>query len=267
MRSFSQFVIALVLSTVGVAAQTQPQLTVIAPNTTNTTLGPRTLTPSIVSCTDLPTHTTPASPLHVVAAQAGTDKTNYATGEIVVLNGGTPQGLGVGQRYFVRHLQLGLTAEPPSATALAPIRTAGWLTVIAADERFALARIDFACDAIEAGDYLDPFLEPELPANVPPDGAPNFNDMGRVLFGPDRRTTFGAGDIANIDRGKAHGIGVGTRVAFYRDRQNGTPLVEMGAGIVVEIAEQTAKVVLVRANEQVERGDYVAVRGTAVPPK
>src|SRR4029453_727307 len=134
MRSFSQFVIGLVLSAVSAAAQTQQQLTVIAPNTTNTTLGPRTLTPSIVSCTDLPTHTDPASPLHVVAAQAGTDKTNYATGEVVVLNGGTPQGLGVGQRYFVRHLQLGLTAEPPSPTALAPIRTAGWLTVIAADE-------------------------------------------------------------------------------------------------------------------------------------
>jgi hypothetical protein len=266
MRTISQFVIGLALSTAAVSAQTQP-LTVIAPNTTNTVVGPRTLTPRIVSCTDLPTHTDPASPLHVVAAQAGADRTLYATGEVVVLNGGTPQGLTVGQRYFVRHLQLGLTGEPPSPTALAPIRTAGWLTVIAADERFALARIDFACDAIEAGDYLDPFVEPELPTQVPADGPANFNDMGRVLFGPDRRTTFGAGDLANIDRGRMHGIGVGTRVAFYRDRQNGTPLVELGAGIVVEIADQTAKVVLVRANEQVQRGDYVAVRGAPVPPK
>ena len=265
MRICSFFVISVVLWAASATGQTQP-LTVIAPNTTNTTLGPRTLTPSIVSCTDLPTDTNPASPLHVVAGHTGTDRSVYSTGEIVVLNGGTAQGLAVGQRYFVRHLQLGLTGEPPSPTALAPIRTAGWLTVIAADERFALARIDFACDAIEAGDYLDPFLEPALPVNIPADGAANFIDMGRVLFGPDRRTTFGAGDIANIDRGKIHGIGVGTRVAFYRDRQNGTPLVEMGAGIVVEVADQTAKVVLVRAQEQVERGDYVAVRGSAVKP-
>src|SRR5262245_59207391 len=128
MRISSPFVVGVLLFAGVASAQTQ-QLTVIAPNTTNTTLGPRTLTPSIVSCTDLPTHSEPASPHHVVAEQAGTERKLYATGDVVVLNGGTPQGFAVGQRYFARHLQLGLSAEPPR-----PIRTAGWLTVIAADE-------------------------------------------------------------------------------------------------------------------------------------
>jgi hypothetical protein len=265
MRSFDLFAIGIALSLAATASA--QELTVIAPNITDRTLGPRTLTPSIVSCTDLPTATVPSNPLRVVAAHSGYDHQLYKPGEIVVLNGGTPQGLGVGQRYFVRQLQLGLTAEPPSPTTPAPIRTSGWLTVIAADERFALARIDFACGAIEAGDYLDPFVESALPTAAAVDGPANFNDMGRVLFGANRRQQFGAGDLANIDRGKSHGIGAGTRVAFYRDRENGTPLVELGMGIVVEVSDNSSKVVLVRASEFVVNGDYVAIRGTPVPPR
>jgi hypothetical protein len=265
MRTFDLFVLALALSLAATASA--QQLTVIAPSVTDRTLGPRTITSNIVSCTDLPTQTIPTSPLRVVAAHSGLEHMLYVAGEIVVLNGGTPQGLMVGQKYFVRHLQLGLTAEPPSPTTPAPIRTAGYLTVVAADERFALARIDFTCDAIEAGDYLDPFVEPVLPTAVPADGAANFADMGRVLFGSDRREIFGAGDITNIDRGTAQGIGTGTRVAFYRDRQNGTPLVELGAGIVINTAQDSAKVIVIRAREAVTRGDYVAIRGTAAAPQ
>lgn len=265
MRSFHLFVIAVALSLPATAAA--QQLTVVAPSDTNRTLGPRTLTPNIVSCTDLPTQVVPASALRVVAAQTGSEQMLYAAGATVVLNGGTPQGVMVGQRYFIRHLQLGLTGEPPSPATPAPIRTAGYLTVVAADERFALARIDFTCDAVEAGDYLEPFVDPVVPTVVAADGPAQFADLGRVLFGSDRRQTFGAGDLANIDRGTSKGIGIGTRVAFYRDRQNGTPLVELGVGIVLDVAAESAKVVLVRASEAVISGDYFAVRGTAVPPQ
>jgi hypothetical protein len=265
MRTFDLLAVGVALSISTTAAA--QQLTVMGPSTTDRSLGPRTVTPNIVSCTDLPTHAIPTSPFRVVAAQSGSEQTLYGTGEIVVLNGGTPQGLMVGQKYFIRHLQLGLDGEPPSPLTPAPIRTAGYLTVVAADERFALARIDFACDAIEAGDYLDPFVEPVLPTTLAADGASNFADMARVLFGTDRRQQFGAGDITNIDRGSAKGVGIGTRVAFYRDRQNGTPLVELGSGVVIDVAAESAKVVLIRANTAILSGDYVAIRGTAVAPR
>jgi hypothetical protein len=266
MRTFNLLVasgIALSISAT-VAAQ---GLNVQAPAVTDRSLGPRTLTPNIVSCTDLPTHAVPTSPYRIVAAQSGYNHKIYAPGEIVVLNGGTPQGLMPGQRFYIRHLQLGLSAEPPSPTTPAPIRTSGFLTVVAADERFALARIDFACDAIEAGDYLDPFVEPALPTKVAADGPSNFLDMARVLFGPDRRQQFGAGDLANIDRGRSKGIGNGTRVGFFRDRQNGTPLVELGEGIVIDSAEESAKIVVTRASEVIFAGDYVTIRGTPVTPQ
>jgi hypothetical protein len=239
---------------------------VIEAPATNQNLGPRTLTAAIVACADLPTTTVPTPSLQVLAAQAGDRHNVFSPNEVVVLNGGTPHGVRIGNRYFTRRLQPGLEGEPPSPASRGAIRTTGWLTVIAADDRFALARVDYACDNIDGGDYLEPYAEPALPASLPADGAPNFTDMGRVLFGVDRRQSFGAGDLANIDRGSAHGVGLGTRVAFYRDRENGTPLVEMGTGIVVETATDTAKVVVTRARDAVIRGDYVVIRGTAAAP-
>ena len=76
------------------------------------------------------------------------------------------------------------------------------------------------------------------------------------LFGVDRRESFGAGDFLSIDRGIAQGVVAGARVAFYRDRANGTPLVEIGSGVVVEVSADTSKVVVQRSSEEIRRGDY-----------
>lgn len=262
MRIFGTLIGGLLLGAVTAAAQT-PQIITLPPRDTPGGLGARTLTPQTVACTDLPTSAPPSSPLRIVAAHAGTNHQIFNLGEIVVLNGGTPQGLMVGQRYFVRRLQFGLYGEPTSIISRGAIRTAGWLTVVAADEHSALARIDYECDAITAGDYLDPFVEPSLPPVIAADGPPDFANLGKILFGADRRQNFGAGDVLTIDRGSAHGIALGSRVAFYRDRLNGTPLVEMGAGVVVELFADTAKVVVVRSRDAVTMGDYFAVRGSA----
>jgi hypothetical protein len=276
-------IFGLVLGGVLVAASSAlaqvSSIQVIEAPPTNTNLGPRTLNAAIVACTDLPTATVPTPALRVLAAQVGDDHTAFGPGEVVVLNGGSPQGAKVGARYFTRRLQLGLNAQPPSALDLGAVRTTGWITVVAADQGFALARVDYACDNVAAGDYLVPYNEPSLPADAAPDGPPKFADwnaeqyrwesanLGKVLFGADRRQTFGAGDVTNIDRGSSHGYGVGTRIGFYRDRQNSTPLVEVGAGVVVETTADTSKVVITRAREAVIRGDYVVIRGTAVAPK
>jgi hypothetical protein len=266
MRTFGLVLSGVLLAAAPSLGQVS-SLQVIEPAATNQHLGPRTVTPAIVACTDLPTTTTPEPALRVMAAHAGDDHTVYAPGEIVVINGGTPQGVMAGQRYFTRRLQLGIDGLEPSVTSHGAIRTTGWLTVVAADERFALARIDYACDNVETDDYLAPYVEPPLPQTAAAPGPPNFSDLGRVLFGSDRRQTFGAGDLANIDRGTAQGIGVGTRISFYRDRMNGTPLVEMGEGVVIETTADTSKVVLVRARDAVWRGDYVVIRGGAVAPQ
>jgi hypothetical protein len=99
------------------------------------------------------------------------------------------------------------------------VRTAGWLTVTAVDESSALAKIDFSCDSIEPGDYLETFAEPAMPERTADMAEPKFSDRARVLFGTDRRNNLGDGDLFSIDRGREQGIATGDRFAIYRDRR------------------------------------------------
>ena len=249
--------IALVLSISTLTAAQTPTAAI----TGVPALGPMTLTPAIVSCTDLPTTATlPTGDHRVLGLHNGDRRLNAARGDLVVLNGGTPQGFAAGQQYFARRLMKPTTHAPVTADNPGAVVTSGWLTVVSADPRFALARVDQSCLAIEAGDYLEQFVEPALPTSVADAGQTDFSDLGRVLFGAFRRSAFGAGDVLSVDRGNSKGLALGTRVAFYRDRRNSTPLVEIGEGIVVDVAAATAKVVVERAAGEIRTGDYYGLR-------
>ena len=258
MRHTSLLLIMFCAALPPAAAQTTIQ---VAPAPTGPGLfGPRTVLPVTVACTDLPTATVVEHPLRIVAPHSGDDHAISRAGDIVVLNGGTAQGFAIGQRYFTRRLTAPVNRERISNLERGAIRTSGWLTVIAADERSTLARIDYACTGIEAGDYLDPYTETVLPVATAARGLTDFSDLGRVLLGVDRREQFGAGELLSIDRGAAHGMTGGRRVAFYRDRNNGTPLFEIGEGIVVEVSLDTSKIAVDWTNQDVLKGDYVGVR-------
>lgn len=224
-------------------------------------LGPRTIVPATVSCTDTPTGVIPQVALHVVAPHTADRKQSSVNGELVILSGGTPEGLAIGQQYFARRLKRPVNHEAITPANPGAIQTTGWLTVVAADTKFAIARVDYACVPVDPGDYLQPYAEPALPSAVAPKGPTDFSELGRVLFGANRRESFGAGDLISIDRGQTRGMTTGTRVAFYRDRRNGTPLIEIGEGIVIEVSAESSKVVVERATLDVIRGDYYGISG------
>jgi hypothetical protein len=222
--------------------------------------GGRTLLAAQVACTDQPITVVTLPPLRIIAPHQGDLREGASRNDLVVLNGGTPQGFAVGQRYFTRRLAAPVDHTPVSATSPGALHTTGWLTVVAADERFALGRIDHACTTVEAGDYLAAYEEPAVPPAPAADGQPDFANMARVLFGRDQHERFGQGDLLNIDRGSADGLAVGTRISFYRDRRLGTPLFELGAGVVIDVRPETAKVVVERAYPEIEGGDYAVIR-------
>jgi hypothetical protein len=255
--SISRICFVFLLVAVPAAAQTQ---TLVAPAPAAPVLGPKTIIAAHLACTDVPVAVQPSSPLHIVAPHSGDAHELSYRNDVVVLNGGTPQGFAPGQRYYARRFRTPRNGEAVSAKDRGSVRTAGWLTVIAADQNSALARIDYACDGIASGDYLEPYVEPVLPTEVAPEGGTDFSTLWRVLSGVDRRESFGAGDIISVDRGSSHGLGNGMRVAFYRDRNNGTPLVELGTGIVIEVSPDIAKVIVDRARSAIISGDYVALR-------
>ncbi|MCC7125994.1 MAG: hypothetical protein IT178_14170 [Acidobacteria bacterium] len=228
-------------------------------------LGPRTLTPRSIACADLPVSTLPvtADTLTIAGTERADGRVTMATGDAAVIAAGTGKGLAVGQQFLVRRLDGGREAFRRGVSGFAGVRTAAVLTVSAVDERFAIARIDFACDTVSVGDYLEPYTMAPLPA-VDAAGAPNFDDRAAVLFGTDLRVSFGDGDVLAIDRGTSHGVTPGARFAIYRDSRNGLPLTEIGEVVVTDIAEQTSRGVVTRVFDVIRSGD-VAVRRTQVP--
>ena len=221
------------------------------------TLGPRTLVPVFVACADLPITALP-SPAPLVISGHNTDgHQDMAPGDFVILEG---TGFTIGQRYVARRLRGGMTSMEQRPDGIGAVQTTGWLTVTAKDEGTALARVDFACTSIEPGDFVEAYSELPLPAAASGQGAPDFSDRGTVLFGTDHRESFGDGDIFSIDRGTAHGLSKGARMAIFRDPRNGLPLVYLGDAVVVDPAEKTSKVVLVLAKDAVAAGDVAVKR-------
>ena len=221
--------------------------------------------PSTLACADLPVFGTgePDAP-RIIASQDGNAelRTVFANPDELTLDRGTGGGVQVGQQYFVRRLMKGPSRENISPRFPGFLHTVAWITVTAADERFALAHVTRACDIIRAGDYLEPFAMPALPTAFAPAGPPQWPDMAKILYGRDGRASMANGDLFSIDRGSNKGLTAGMRLVFYRDIGRGGPLVEIGEGIAVAVTPEVATVVATSVKDTLRNGDWVAVRST-----
>ena len=243
---------AVLLAAVPASAQAPPDV-----------LGTRTLTPWMVACTDVPVTAKPEPRLTIKGVHT-TDERWMASGGQEVMIGRLPNdGLLPGQRWAVRRLQGDPKAFPRAGEGFGAVRTAGWVTITAVNEWNARATVDLACDAINTGDYLDVYTEPELPTTAGAMLLPDFSDRANVLEGLDAKGMFGDGDTLSINRGTTHGVTLGARYAFYRDRWggiDGMPLFHLGDAVVVELGELTSKVVVIKTNDAITLTDIAVPR-------
>src|SRR5215212_7990195 len=85
-------------------------------------------------------------------------KSMFGPGDVLIIKGGTSQGVKAGQEYFVRRvvpdrfLARGSDGIQPSS-----IHTAGWIRITDVQGDSATASVTKACDSIEEGDFLEPF--------------------------------------------------------------------------------------------------------------
>jgi len=202
-------------------------------------------------------------------------KFSYGPGDLITINAGSDNGIEVGQEYFVRR------AQPPRArisrTNPATVKTAGWVKVYAVDKTMSLVTVSHACDILNVGDYLDPFVLPRIPvADVNPP-RPQRENYGHVMLGTDRRTVFSKDDFFVIDRGSDHGVTLGERVIIYRDKrqveklnkyaQSMFPkdivpefLYEMGEAVVIDVRPEISTLKATIARDAFQTGDLVALR-------
>ena len=242
--------IAALAVPVAVSAQTGPAWVA-------THLPPEVLT---LACAPAPAYEMPAAPLRITGGQSTGTRVTSSPGDLITINAGTANGIQVGQEFFARRLQKERD-QRVSKTTPGTIRTAGWIRVYAVDEHMSLATIVFGCDAMEVGDYLEPFTLPTAVPHSEKAGKPERDNYGRVLAGNDRRTVFSQGDLIVIDRGRDHGIAAGSQFVVYHDKlEAGNFLVRVGEAVAVEVRETSATLSVTSAREPVAVDDYVAMR-------
>lgn len=184
----------------------------------------------------------PLPMLHVVGGEQPGRKL-FATADAVVINGGSAQGVRVGQEYFIRRVVNDKFALPVGGFLPVGIRTAGWLRVVGVESDVAIATITDACDGVLEGDYLEPFVRPVVPVAAAA-GEPDYATAGILVLGDERRQMGAAGSLMVLDRGTDHGVRPGQRATIFRRTL-------AGAGPVTRIADATA--VIVRPNTSVVR--------------
>jgi hypothetical protein len=248
---------AVLLAAVPASAQAPPQIMATAPTEV---LGSRTLTPWMVACTDLPVTAKPEPRLTIKGVHSIDVRWMASGGQEVMIGRLPDDGLAPGQRWAVRRLQGDPKAFPHQSQGFGAVRTVGWIIITYVNEWNARATVDLACDSINTGDYLDVYTEPALPTTAAEFLMPDFDDRAHVLEGKDGKGIFGDGDTLSINRGTAQGVLLGARYAFYRDRHDGMPLFHVGDAVVVELGEQTSKVVVVKTNDAVTLLDVAIPR-------
>lgn len=223
--------------------------------------GPRKLLPWMVMCTDLPAATKP-NPHMFIAGPVATDGRKVAASGMVVIKRTPDDGLAIGNRYIAQRVHGDINAFPRPGEGYGDLRITGVVGIRALDDINAIGEIELACDSVESGDFLEPFVEPVIPTDATAMVPPDFSDRASLLFGVDNRVMFGDGDLVSIDRGTVQGVLPGARYAIYRDGHDGMPLVHIGEAVVMTTNETTSKIMVTRATDAISGGDIAVPRRT-----
>ena len=187
-------------------------------------------------------------------------KVLFAEGDELLIDGGTLNGLGVGQNFVVRRryptaLRLGRNLFVMGE------HSAGLLQIVAVEDQVSTAVIVYACDEMMRGDYLAPF-EPR-PLQAPdPFGKPAFDMAAKILFADAGQPLGVTGRMMVIDRGARQEVRPGQRFTLFRRSRFGDqrPLV-VGEAVVVAVRADSSTIRVEHSTDAIffgERGDWAA---------
>ena len=203
---------------------------------------------------------TPADMSIRVAPGRERGKSLFGPGETLIIGAGTARGMKIGQDYYVRRLIDDRFVHPAGDNVkTSSVHTAGWIRIVDATADAAIAEIVKACDAIEEGDYLEPFIKTDVPITTR-DGEPDFANPGHLMLGDDRRQMAARGDLMVFDRGSDHGLHAGQRVTIFRTTGGGTgPVARIAEATALVVNPQTSVIRIDKTSDAVTVGDLVAI--------
>jgi len=194
-----------------------------------------------------------------VAGSAVHGRVMFATGDTVLLNAGSEQGVQNGQVYYVRRKVRDHFTPPTGDFIPSSIHTAGWVTIVDTKEYVSIATVTHACDALLYGDFLEPFTSPVVPAPAL-GGQPDYANPAHIVMGDERRQIGSEGMLMLIDRGTEQGARAGQTLTIYRETMNGLgPIVSVGRATILSVAPKSAVVRIDSSHEAVYVGDLAAI--------
>ena len=212
-----------------------------------------------LACGARATATPPDTSIRVAAGRER-GKSLFGPGESLVIKAGTAQGLKIGQEYYVRRVISDKFVAPAGdKVTISSVHTAAWVRIVDATADSAIAEVINACDGVEEGDYLEPYVKPVVPTEIK-DGEPDFANPGHVMLGDDRRQMAARGDLMVFDRGSDHGLRAGQRLTIFRTTGGGTgPVARIAEATVVVIQAETSVIRIDKTSDAVSVGDLVAI--------
>lgn len=210
-------------------------------------------------CAPLMLPTAPLAGIRVIG-NADRNRTLFATGDGVIIDAGSVQGIKPGQQYFVRRIVNDEFAwQTMGELPPVSIHTAGSVTIVDVKDNLAAAQVTRACDGIIAGDYLEPFVDPVDPPTAV-EGEPDYEHPARIVMGDDRRQTGSAGMLMILDRGGDNDIRAGQTVTIFRETVSGLgPNDQVGRGTIVGVRPHSSLLRIDSSREGVYIGDRVAI--------
>lgn len=206
---------------------------------------------------------TERSPLAILAGQDERD--NYSAGDVVYLSKGSNGDIQPGQT-FEAYEVIREVKHPETGEKLGTwIRVIGLLEVTQVDRKTSAARVIYSSDAILREHRLRPASERRTAI------AANYGEgdelHGQIVLIEGNHTMAGAWQVVYVDLGERNGIELGRLLSIDRrqgsrkdplgDEEFELPSRRIGQGVVVEIAERTATVLVVESLEDIRVGDSV----------
>lgn len=200
------------------------------------------------------------------------DRQHLAEGETVYMNGGSEQGVKVGDRFLILKTVARKIKHPATKHKLGDVvQQVGVIRVVTPQSKGSVAIIERCLDGVEVGDHLVRFTEP---ANMPLQLRKDITDPVKVapnspvvVFARDAHQHTANGDMVIVDKGTNDGLKVGDVLLAVRTKtfpvgpdehpKNATETTThyIGQALVVRTDAQTATCRLLRTTEEILLGD------------
>lgn len=255
-----------------------------------------TLNPHDVYCSGMMTTEEIPYDTYLISGEESDPTTVFSEGNYVYLNKGASQGVKVGDEFLITRPEK--DSNPYKWFDIQPAmrRTMGtqWkdlgrVRVVVAGQDVATARVVYACDYMQRGDYARPAEERPAPTLkdvkgfdrfAPPSGKP----VGLLVSAKDFQSTMGSNDVVYVSLASAEGAKVGDFVRFFRYQGTRTQTVYqtrnlqdsmygfgkspqpytssslpreiLGEGVVLRVSPKAVTVFIIHSLKEVYLGDY-----------